>query len=177
MDRLMNSGPNSGLAEIHLPETQPGSSIMPGKVNPVMVECLNMISFQIVGNDVAVAMAVQAGQFELNVMNPVMVHNLLESMVLLNNYLPVFVEKCISGIEADEAKCRSYLEKNASLATFLQPHIGYEKAAEIAKEAMRRKVSIRDVILEKGVMTREEVDAIFDWEFLSGEKKVDNRRK
>ena len=175
--RLMNSGPNSGLAEIHLPETQPGSSIMPGKVNPVMVECLNMISFQIVGNDVAVAMAVQAGQFELNVMNPVMVHNLLESMVLLNNYLPVFVEKCISGIEADEAKCRSYLEKNASLATFLQPHIGYEKAAEIAKEAMRRKVSIRDVILEKGVMTREEVDAIFDWEFLSGEKKVDNRRK
>ncbi len=175
--RLMNSGPTTGLAEIRLPETQPGSSIMPGKVNPVMVECMNMISFQIIGNDLAVAMAVQAGQFELNVMNPVMVHNLLESMVLLNNYLPVFVGKCISGIEVNEAKCRSYLEKNPSLATFLQPHIGYEKAAEIAKEALKRNVSIRDLVLEKGIMTKEQVDAIFDWEFLSGEKKIDNRRK
>ncbi|MEW5748830.1 MAG: aspartate ammonia-lyase [Candidatus Thermoplasmatota archaeon] len=175
--RLMNSGPTTGLAEIRLPETQPGSSIMPGKVNPVMVECMNMISFQIVGNDIAVAMAVQAGQFELNVMNPVMVHNLLESMVLLNNYLPVFVDKCVKGIEANEDKCRSYLEKNPSLATFLQPHIGYEKAAEIAKEAMKRRMSIRDLVLEKGVMTREQVDSIFDWEYLSGSQKVDKRYK
>jgi len=175
--RLMNSGPTTGLEEIRLPATQPGSSIMPGKVNPVMVECMNMISFQIIGNDLSVAMAVQAGQFELNVMNPVMVHNLLESMVLLNNYLPVFVDKCVSGIEANEDKCRSYLEKNPSLATFLQPHIGYEKAAEVAKEALARGMSIRALVLEKGIMTQEQVDAIFDWEFLSGEKKVDNRRK
>jgi fumarate hydratase, class II len=138
---------------------------------------MNMISFQIVGNDIAVAMAVQAGQFELNVMNPVMVHNLLESMVLLNNYLPVFVDKCISGIEANEEKCRSYLEKNPSLATFLQPHIGYEKAAEVAKEAIARNMSIRDLVLEKGILTKEEVDAIFDWEFLSGAKKADGRHK
>jgi aspartate ammonia-lyase len=175
--RLMNSGPTTGLEEIRLPATQPGSSIMPGKVNPVMVECMNMISFQIIGNDLSVAMAVQAGQFELNVMNPVMVHNLLESMVLLNNYLPVFVEKCVSGIEANEEKCRSYLEKNPSLATFLQPHIGYERAAEIAKEAMKRNMSIRDLVLEKGIMTTEQVDAIFDLELLSGEKKVDSRRR
>jgi len=173
--RLMNSGPTTGWAEISLPATQPGSSIMPGKVNPVMAECMDMICFQIVGNDVSVSMAVQAGQMELNVMNPVIVHNILESMVLLNNYVPVFIEKCISGIEADEAKCRSYLEKNPSIATFLAPHIGYMKAAEVAKEALARDMSVRDLVIEKKILTREEVERIFDWEFLIGRKKSDRK--
>jgi len=173
--RLMNSGPTTGWAEIRLPATQPGSSIMPGKVNPVMAECMDMICFQIVGNDLAVSLSVQAGQMELNVMNPVMIHNILESMVLLNNYLPVFIEKCVSGIEADEAKCRSYLEKNPSIATFLDPHIGYMKSAEIAKEALRRNMSVRDLVVEKGILTPEQIEQIFDWEFLIGRKKSDKK--
>lgn len=169
--RLMNSGPVTGWAEIRLPATQPGSSIMPGKVNPVMAECMDMICFQIIGNDLAVSMAVQAGQMELNVMNPVMIHNILESMILLDNYIPVFIEKCISGIEADEAKCRSYLDKNPSIATFLDQHIGYLKAAEIAKEALRRNMSVRDLVIEKGILSKDDLDRIFDWEFLIGRKK------
>ena len=173
--RLMNSGPITGWAEIRLPATQPGSSIMPDKVNPVMAECMDMICFQIMGNDISVSMAVQAGQMELNVMNPVMIHNILESMVLLNNYIPVFIEKCISGIEADEAKCRSYLEKNPSIATFLDPHIGYMQAAEIAKEALRRDMSVRDLVVEKGILTKEQVEQIFDYEFLVGKKKSDKK--
>jgi aspartate ammonia-lyase len=173
--RLMNSGPTTGWAEIRLPATQPGSSIMPGKVNPVMAECMNMICFQIMGNDLSVDMAVQAGQMELNVMNPVMIHNILESMVLLNNYIPVFIDKCIAGIEADEAKCRSYLEKNPSIATFLDPHIGYMKSAEVAKEALRRNMSVKDLVVEKGILTRDEADRIFDIDFLIGKKKSDKK--
>jgi aspartate ammonia-lyase len=173
--RLMNSGPITGWSEIHLPATQPGSSIMPGKVNPVMAECMNMIGFQIVGNDISVSMAVQAGQMELNVMNPVMIHNILESMVLLNNYIPVFIEKCISGIEADEDKCRSYLEKNPSIATFLDPHIGYMKSAEIAKEALKRNMSVRDLVIEKGILTPKQIEQIFDYEFLIGNRKSDKK--
>jgi aspartate ammonia-lyase len=173
--RLMNSGPITGWSEIHLPATQPGSSIMPGKVNPVMVECMDMIGFQIVGNDVSVSMAVQAGQMELNVMNPVMIHNILESMVLLNNYIPVFIDKCILGIEADEDKCRSYLEKNPSIATFLDPHIGYMRSAEIAKEALNRNMSVRDLVIEKKILTPKQVERIFDYEFLIGKKKSDKK--
>ena len=173
--RLMNSGPTTGWAEIRLPATQPGSSIMPGKVNPVMAECMDMICFQIVGNDISVSMAVQAGQMELNVMNPVMIHNILESMVLLDNYIPVFIEKCISGIEADEEKCRSYLEKNPSIATFLDPYIGYMNSAELAKEALRRNMSVRDLVIEKKILTQEQVDSIFDLDFLIGKKKSDKK--
>ena len=173
--RLMNSGPITGWAEIRLPATQPGSSIMPGKVNPVMAECMDMICFQIMGNDISVSMAVQAGQMELNVMNPVMIHNILESMVLLNNYIPVFIAKCISGIEADEERCKSYLEKNPSIATFLAPHIGYMKSAEIAKEALKRDMSVRDLVIEKGLLSKKDLDRIFDWEFLIGRKKSDKK--
>jgi aspartate ammonia-lyase len=173
--RLMNSGPTTGWSEIHLPATQPGSSIMPGKVNPVMAECMNMIGFQIVGNDISVSMAVQAGQMELNVMNPVMIHNILESMVLLNNYIPVFIDKCILGIEADEDKCMSYLEKNPSIATFLDPHIGYMRSAEVAKEALKRNMSVRALVIEKKILTPKQVERIFDYEFLIGKKKSDKK--
>lgn len=173
--RLMNSGPVTGWAEIRLPATQPGSSIMPAKVNPVMAECMDMICFQVVGNDVAVAMSVQAGQMELNVMNPVMIHNILESIVLLNNYIPVFIEKCVSGIEADVEKCRSYLEKNPSLATFLEPYIGYMRSADIAKEALRRNMSVKDLVVEKGILTKEQIEQVFDIEYLIGKKKFDKK--
>jgi len=173
--RLMNSGPVTGWAEIRLPATQPGSSIMPAKVNPVMAECMDMICFQVVSNDIAVAMSVQAGQMELNVMNPVMIHNILESIVLLKNYIPVFIDKCVSGIEADEEKCRGYLEKNPSIATFLEPYIGYMKSAEIAKEALRRNMSVKDLVVEKGILTREQLEQVFDLEYLIGRRKFDKK--
>jgi aspartate ammonia-lyase len=159
--RILNSGPTTGLAEIELPAVQPGSSIMPGKVNPVMVECLNMICFQIIGNDTTVSYAGQAGQMELNVMTPVMTYNIITSISLLTNYLPVFTRKCIKGIIANEEKCRSYLEKNPSLATLLSPKIGYLKAAEIAKESLEKNISIEKLAITKGIISKEEAEILF----------------
>ena len=159
--RILNSGPTTGLAEIELPAVQPGSSIMPGKVNPVMAECLNMICFQIIGNDTTVSYAGQAGQMELNVMTPVMTYNIITSISLLTNYLPVFINKCVKGIIANNEKCRLYLEKNPSLATLLSPKIGYLKAAEIAKESLKKNTSIEELAIEKGLISEEEAKIIF----------------
>jgi aspartate ammonia-lyase len=160
--RLMSSGPASGLDEIVLPPVQPGSSIMPGKVNPVMAECTDMIAFQIIGNDTTVTLAVQAGQFELNVMTPVIVHNILESISLLTHYLPVFTIHCIDGIEANEDRLLAYIGTNPILATFLTPKIGYLRAAEIAHEAMVKRKTIREIALEKKIITPAEADTMFD---------------
>lgn len=160
--RLMGSGPTTGISEITLPAVQPGSSIMPGKVNPVMAECLNMICFHVIGNDTAVSLAAQAGQFDLNVMTPVMIHNILESMTLLTNYLPVFTERCVRGIRANVEKCRSNLELNPSQATLLNPRIGYMEAAELAKEASEREISVMELAVEKKILTREEAEELFD---------------
>ncbi|MHA1209469.1 MAG: aspartate ammonia-lyase, partial [Candidatus Freyarchaeota archaeon] len=160
--RLLSSGPTTGLAEIQLPAVQPGSSMMPGKVNPVMCECLDMIGFQIVGNDLTVSLAVQAGQLELNVMMPVIIHNVLQSIDLLVNYLPVFTTKCVEGIRANRERCTEYLEKNPSLATLLSPHIGYLAAASIAKEALERKMSVKKLVLEKGLLDKERIEEIFN---------------
>jgi aspartate ammonia-lyase len=160
--RLLASGPTTGLAEIELPPVQPGSSIMAGKVNPVMAECLNMVAFQVVGNDLAVSLAVQAGQLELNVMTPVIMHNLLSSIQLLGNYLPVFRKKCVEGIRVDKEHCASYLEKNPSLATFLSPHIGYLEASKIAKQALSQRRSVMEIALEKGLLKPEDLERIFD---------------
>jgi aspartate ammonia-lyase len=160
--RLMSSGPTTGIAEIGLPAVQPGSSIMPGKVNPVMAECLDMVAFQVVGSDVTVSLAAQAGQFELNVMTPVITYNILQSIAILACYLPVFTERCVRGIEPDEARCRSYLELNPSLATLLSPRIGYLKAAELAEEAAERRMPVADLAVEKGLITEEEAREIFD---------------
>lgn len=159
--RLLNSGPTTGLAEINLPAVQPGSSIMPGKVNPVMAECLNMICFQIIGNDTTVSYAGQAGQMELNVMTPVMTYNILNTISLLTNYLPVFIKKCIKGITANEEKIKSYLEKNPSLATLLSPKIGYLKAADLAKESLKKNISIEDLAIEKGIISKKEAEKLF----------------
>ncbi|MDT8318275.1 MAG: aspartate ammonia-lyase [bacterium] len=160
--RLLSSGPRTGLAEIFLPPVQPGSSIMPGKVNPVMAEALNMIAFQVCGNDHAVSMAVQAGQLELNVMMPLINHNLLSSIKILKNGMKVFATKCIDGITADEKRCREYAEKTVGLATFLNRHIGYYKAAEVSREAVQKGVTIRKLVVEKGILSEEEADRIFD---------------
>jgi aspartate ammonia-lyase len=159
--RLLSSGPITGLGEIRLPAVQPGSSIMPGKVNPVMAECLNMVAFQVVGNDLTVTLAAQAGQIDLNVFAPVINHNIHQSIDILANYLPVFEEKCVRGITADEERCKGYLEKNPALATVLTPYIGYMKAAEVAKEALRRGKPVEDIVVEKRLMSREEVRKIF----------------
>lgn len=123
--RLLSSGPTTGLNEIVLPAVQPGSSIMPGKVNPVMAECLNMVAFEVIGNDLTVSFAVQAGQLDLNVMSPVIMHNILSSIRILTNYLPVFRRKCVEGIHVNISRCSEFLEKNPSLATYLAPYIGY----------------------------------------------------
>jgi aspartate ammonia-lyase len=168
--RLLSSGPTTGLAEIELPAVQPGSSIMPGKVNPVMAECLDMVAFQVVGNDLAVSLAVQAGQLELNVMMPVMMHNVLQSIQLLANYLPVFTRKCVDGITVDEARCRGYVDKNPSLAVYLSPRVGYLEAAKVAKQALEEKRSVKEVALEKGVLKPKQAAEIFDRDFLLGKK-------
>jgi aspartate ammonia-lyase len=169
--RLLSSGPTAGLAEIALPPVQPGSSIMPGKVNPVMAECLDMVAFQVVGNDLAVSLAVQAGQLDLNVMTPVIMYNVLFSIELLTNYLPVFRRKCVAGIAVNKKRCVEYLEKNPALATFLSPHIGYLEASKIAKQALEEGRSVKEIALEKGLLKPEKIERIFDPKRLLNEKK------
>ena len=174
--RLLSSGPTTGLAEIALPPVQPGSSIMPGKVNPVMAECLDMICFQVVGNDLALSLAVQAGQMELNVMTPVMMHNILQSTQILANYLPAFRKKCVEGITVDRSRCKSYVDKNPSLAVFLSPYIGYLEASKIAKQALEEKRSVKEIAVERGVLNSEQAKQIFKSEFLLGEKRPTKRK-
>ena len=159
--RLLVSGPTTGLNEIVLPPVQPGSSIMPGKVNPVMAECLDMVAFQVVGNDTAVSLAVQAGQMELNVMTPVIMYNLLFSIEILSNFIPAFTKKCVKDISVNEVQCRKYLEKNPSLATLLSPYIGYLEAAKIAKQAQAENRSVKEIALEKKLLKPEEIEKIF----------------
>ncbi len=168
--RLLASGPTTGLNEITLPPVQPGSSIMPGKVNPVMAECLNMVAFQVVGNDLATSLAVQAGQMELNVMTPTIAYNLLFSIQILANYIPIFTDKCVKGITVNEKRCDQYLEKNPSLATLLTPKIGYLEAAKIAKQAQKENRTVKEVALEKGLLKPEELDKIFSRKNLLNER-------
>jgi aspartate ammonia-lyase len=160
--RLLSSGPNTGLAEINLPAVQPGSSIMPGKVNPVVAEMTGMVCFQVMGNDTTIAAAAQAGQLELNVMMPVIAFNLLMSLTILNNALTVLRERCVEGIAANEERCRWYVEHSVSLVTALNPRIGYARAAEIAKRAMARGKTIREVIEEEGLLTPDELAEVMD---------------
>jgi aspartate ammonia-lyase len=156
----MASGPVTGFAEIFIPPVHPGSSIMPGKVNPSLAECLNMICFIMIGNDVSVTMAAQAGQLELNVMLPGMLKCILESMDMLKNFLPIFARNMIDGIKENKKRMESYVEESPILVTLLNPYIGYLQAAEIYKESIRTKVSIRELILRRGLMTKEEIDRI-----------------
>ncbi len=148
--RLLGSGPNCGLGELKLPPVQPGSSIMPGKVNPSMAEMLAMVSYQVVGLDAAIAAAASGGQLELNVMMPLVAFDLCHALTILANAVRVFDERCARGLEADEARCRHYAERTVSLATALAPRIGYAAAAKIVKESMRNGRSILELAAEKG---------------------------
>jgi aspartate ammonia-lyase len=150
--RLLSSGPNTGLAEITLPALQPGSSIMPGKINPVMAELTAMVCFQVVGSDVAVALAVQAGQLELNVMMPTMSWNVLHSAEILKNTLRVLEEKCVRGIEANAERCRRYAHATIAIAAALNPYIGYAAAAEIAKESVKTGISVPEIALKRKML-------------------------
>nr|WP_245320837.1 aspartate ammonia-lyase [Methanofollis sp. W23] len=162
--RLLGSGPTSGLAEITFPAVQSGSSTMNGKVNPVMAECLDMVGFQVVGNDTAVALAAQAGQVDLNVMTPVMTANILASLSLLTSFLPLFEEKCVAGIGANRGQARALLMKNPALASLLSPQIGHLRAANLAGEARRRGVAVPALAVEKGYLTEKEAAELFDME-------------
>ena len=160
--RWMASGPRTGLAEIRLPDLQPGSSIMPGKVNPVLVEALTQVAAQVIGNDAAVAFAGSQGNFELNVYLPVISRNVLESIRLLGNVTRVFADRCVAGIEADVERCRAYAESSPSLGTTLTPYIGYDAAALIVKESIATGRSVRELALEKGLLTEEQLDVALD---------------
>jgi fumarate hydratase class II len=160
--RWMGSGPRTGLAEIRIPDLQPGSSIMPGKVNPVVPEAVCQVVSQVVGNDAAVAFGGAAGNLELNVMLPVIARNLLESIRLLASVSRVLADKCVVGIEADVERCKQYAESSPSIGTSLNPFIGYEKAAEVIKESTKTGRSIRELVLERGWMTDAELDKALD---------------
>ncbi|MDX1390292.1 MAG: class II fumarate hydratase, partial [Acidobacteriota bacterium] len=160
--RWLGSGPTSGLHEIRLPAVQPGSSIMPGKVNPVMCEAMMMVCARVMGNHTTVTVAGSRGNFELNVMMPVLGHALLESVSLLANVSRVFADRCVAGIEANEERARELLEKNPSIATALNPYIGYDEAAVVAKEAAKRGVSVREVVRERGLLPEDRIDEALD---------------
>lgn len=158
--RLLSSGPRAGLGEIRLPALQAGSSIMPGKVNPVMPEAVNQVAYQVMANDLAITLAAQAGQLELNSFLPLIAHNLLQTLDLLDHVIPVFIDKCISGIEADEARCLEHLENSTALVTALTGYIGYDQAAALAKESLATGQSVRQLLIEKNLLTAEQLQQI-----------------
>ena len=158
--RLLSSGPRTGLNEINLPPMQPGSSIMPGKVNPVIPEVVNQVAFRVIGNDLTVTIAAEAGQLELNVMEPIIVHCQFESIEMLVNGMNTLRDKCISGITANEDICRNMVYNSIGLVTALNPYLGYETSTNLAKEALKTGKGIYNLVLEKNLMSREELDNI-----------------
>src|SRR5947207_2249518 len=160
--RLLGSGPRCGIGEIQLPATQPGSSIMPGKVNPVMCESMMMVCAQVFGNDAAITWAGANGNFELNVMMPVMAHDLLESIRLLANVVDVFCEKCVTGIAANKSRCEELVELSMAMVTSLAPKIGYDRAAELAKESVRTGKTVRELCREKKILPEKELERALD---------------
>jgi fumarate hydratase class II len=160
--RWMSSGPKTGLAEIRLPDLQPGSSIMPGKVNPVMAEAVTQVGAQVIGNDAAIAFAGSQGNFELNVYLPVIARNLLESIRLLAAVSRLFADRCLAGLEADVERCRTYAEATPQAATALNPILGYDRVAELVKESAVTGKSIRTLVVEHGLVPEDEVDGVLD---------------
>jgi len=160
--RLLSSGPRTGLGEIVLPPVQPGSSIMPGKVNPVMAEVTDMIGFHVIGNDLTITLAAQAGQMELNVMMPVINFNLLQSIQILTQGIDLFTERCVTGITANAARCQAYFETSVGIATILNPSIGYEAAAKVAKLSATSGRPVRDIIIEEGLLSTLELDRLLN---------------
>lgn len=170
--RLLSSGPRTGFSEIILPAVQPGSSIMPGKVNPVMAEMLNMVCFQVMGNDTTISYAMQASQLELNVMMPLIAYNLLFSIEILTNGINTFTDKCVKGISANVKRCREFADATIAIATALNPIIGYSAAAETAREALKTGKNIKDVVVEKSILSRSEVERFLNPERLAGKKTL-----
>ena len=166
--RLMDSGPKTGFKEIQLPPVQPGSSIMPGKYNPVMAEMTSMVCFQVMGYDSAIALAAQAGQLELNVMMPLIAYNLIHSIEILGNTIIALTERCIKGIIANLDRCLTYAEGSLALVTALNPHIGYLNAAAVAKESLETGKSLRQIVLERGLMSEAELAKVLNLEQMSG---------
>jgi len=160
--RLLASGPRTGLAEILLPPVQPGSSIMPGKVNPSVAEMVNQVCYQALGLDTTVALAAEAGQLELNVMMPVMTHNIVFALIIVGNASAVLAERCIDGIEADEVQCAYWLERSPALVTALAPKIGYAEAAKLAKEAVASGLTVRELVVKKGILKGEELEEVLN---------------
>jgi fumarate hydratase class II len=160
--RLLSSGPRAGISEIKLPAVQPGSSIMPGKINPVMAEMLNMVCFQALGCDAVIVQAARAGQLELNVMMPVIAYNLLMEIEILHGCIKGFIDRCVVGIKANIENCRKYAERSLALAAALNPYIGYNKAAEIAKEAFEKNLTIRELVIKKKLLSESQLDIILD---------------
>jgi aspartate ammonia-lyase len=160
--RLLASGPRTGLAEILLPAVQPGSSIMPGKVNPSIAEMVNQVCFQALGLDTTVALAAEAGQLELNVMMPVITHNILFGLIIVANATRVFAERCVDGIEADAARCAYWLERSPALVTALAPKIGYAEAAKLAKEALATGLTVKELVMKKQILAGAELEEVLD---------------
>ncbi len=174
--RLLSSGPRAGLNEINLPPMQPGSSIMPGKVNPVIPEVVNQIAFKVIGNDLVVTLAAEAGQLELNVMEPIMVQSLFESSEMLKNGMTTLLHRCISGITANEEHCRNMVMNSIGLVTALNPVLGYETCTQLAKEAMKLNKGVYELVLEKGLLSVEELDEIMKPENMIAPQKIKGNR-
>ncbi len=166
--RLLSSGPRTGFNEINLPPMQPGSSIMPGKVNPVIPEVVNQIAFKVIGNDLTVTLAAEAGQLELNVMEPVIVQSIFESIEMLKNGMNTLKYKCIDGITANEKRCRELVENSIGLVTALNPVLGYEVSTQLAKEALETNRGVYELVLEKNLLTREKLDELLSPENMIG---------
>lgn len=158
--RLLSSGPRTGFCEINLPSMQAGSSIMPGKVNPIIPEAVNQVAFQVMASDLAITLAAQAGQLELNAMLPLIAHNLLESLELMERTVNIFIDRCVSGITANREQCKKLLEQSFSTLTALTPHIGYEAATEVARMALLESLSVRQAVLKLGLMDEEKLDKV-----------------
>ena len=171
--RLMDSGPKTGFKEIQLPPVQPGSSIMPGKYNPVMAEMTSMVCFQVMGYDNAIALAAQAGQLELNVMMPLIAYNLIHSIEILGNTVSALTKRCIEGITANRDRCLAYAEGSLALVTALNPHIGYLNAAAVAKESLETGKSLRQIVLERELMNPDDLAKVLDLEQMSALPKSD----
>lgn len=160
--RLMSSGPRTGFGEINLPQKQNGSSIMPGKINPVIPEVVSQVAYMIIGNDVTITMAVEASQLELNVFEPVILKSLFQSITVLNNAAMTFADNCVSGITANEERCRQLVDSSVGVVTALCPHIGYYRAAEIAKRSLTEQIPVRELILQEKILSEENLNRILN---------------
>ena len=165
--RLLSMGPRAGIAEIALPAVQPGSSIMPGKVNPSVPEMVNQVCFQVIGCDMTICVAAEAGQLELNVMMPVIAWNAVHASTILRESMKALRARCVDGIEADAARCRELLDRSTAVATALSPYIGYAATAEIAKESVKTGKPIREIVLERGLMDAKQLEQVLSAEAMT----------